>query len=141
LVEHSPDLPYIAITELHIKGDQGATALFKAYADVDLDWWVDLLIVELLASSIPPEIKLVLDDCLPKSLRFEFHDARINARYQVEIHSRLLGADTGNSVVLHVGHQLQKVFSDQRRAGRALTEDERSRVAELRSQRGVIISG
>jgi hypothetical protein len=137
LVEHSPDLPYIAITELHTKGDQGAIALFKAYADVGLDWWVDLLIVEMLASSISPKLKLVLDDCLPKSLRFEFHDAKINARYQVEIQSRLLGTDTGNSVVLHVGHQLQKVFNDQRRARRALTADEQARVAELRSQRGL----
>jgi hypothetical protein len=137
LVEHSPDLPYIAITELHIKGDQGATAHFKTYADVGLDWWVDLLIVEELASSISSNLKLVLDDCLPKSLRFEFHDARINAHYQVEIQSRMLGTDTGNSVVLHVGHQLQKVFNDQRRARRKLTADEQARVAELRSQRGL----
>lgn len=137
LVDHAPELPYIAITEVHVRGDQGATAFFKAYADVGLDWWVDLVIVEALASTLSPSLKVVLDDSLPKSIRFEFHDAKVNGHYQVQISSRLLGTDTGNPVILHVGNQLRQVFSDQRRTRRALTADERARVAEVRSRRGV----
>jgi hypothetical protein len=74
LVEHGPHVPFIAITELHIKGDQRATALHKSYADLGLGWWSDLLIVELLASSISPKLKVALDDQRPKSLELRAFD-------------------------------------------------------------------
>lgn len=137
IVEHGPHVPFTTITELHIRGDQQATAFHKDYADVGLDWWSDLLIIELLASAISPELKVFLADHLAKSQRFHFHDAKLNANYQVEITSRLLGNDNGSGALLHVGNQLRKVFDDQRRATRALTPAEVAKVAALRAKRGV----
>jgi hypothetical protein len=137
IVEHGSHLPCITITELHITGDRQATASHKDYADVGLEWWSDLLIVELLASSIP-ELKMEFDgdDPLPKSQGIEIRDAKLNARYQVVITSRLLGSDIGSPILVHVGNQLRQVFDDQRRATRALTESEKAKIAALRSRRG-----
>lgn len=136
LVEHAPEMPYIALTELRIAGDDQATSLHKSYSDAGLDWWSDLLIIEALAGSIDEEQKVILDDHLPKSLHLHFQDAKLGACYEVDISTRLLGKDIGNPVLIHIGRQLRNVFTDQRRATRALTASERARVAAIWSQRG-----
>ncbi len=112
------------------------TSFHKSYSDAGLDWWNDLLIIEALAGSIGEELQIVLDDHLPKSLRFKFDDAKLGMSYRVEVTSRLLGRDTGNSVLIHIGRQLRIIFGDQRRATRAITESEMAKVAAIRSRRG-----
>jgi TIR domain len=136
VVEHAPEMPYIALTELLIEGDDQATSFHKTYRDAGLDWWNDLLIIEALAGSIDEELKVILDDHLPKSLRLHFQDAKLGARYKVDLSTRLLGKDTGNAILIHIGRQLRNVFIDQRRATRALTASEKARVVTIRSQRG-----
>jgi hypothetical protein len=74
---------------------------------------------------------------LPKSRRIEIRDAKLNARHQVVITSRLLGSDIGSPILVRAGNQLRQDFDDQRRATRALPENEKAKIAALGSRRGV----
>jgi hypothetical protein len=136
LVDHAPTLPYIAITEVEIEGNEAATAFHQDFVDAAVGWWSDRLVIEALAETLPHDLQVVLEDQMPKSMPFAFEDKRHGAHYNVKITSRLLGTDTGNSVLLHVGNQLRQILDDQRRATRQLTADELRTIAQLRSKRG-----
>lgn len=136
LVDHSERWPYSAITEISITGDDVATRLHEEYVAAGLEWWSDRLLIEALGTAFTPEFAILLEDHVPRVTDLKIQDARYGATYDVQVTCRLLGGDTGASVLLHLGQQVLNIIEDQRRASRPLTEEELARIAAVRARRG-----
>ncbi len=121
-------------------GNDVANRLHEEYVAADLEWWSDRLLIEALSTAFTPEFAILLEDHIRRVTDLKIQDARYGARYDVQITCRLLGGDTGASVLLHLGQQvLLNIIEDQRHASRPLTEEELARIAAVRARRGAYL--
>ena len=135
IVGHSATTPVTTITEVEIIGNESASKIHREYVDAGLEWFADRLIIEMLADVISEKLTILLEDQMPRTLNFVVQGKSYGADYDVRITSRLLGRDTGASIVVLLGRQLREIIDEQRRTTRSLTAEELATVAALRERR------
>ena len=135
IVGHGVTTPVATITEVEVMGNESASRIHREYVEVGLEWFADRLIIEMLSDAISEKLTILLEDQMPRTLNLVIQGKSYGADYDVRVTSRLLGRDTGASIVLLFGQQLRGIIDEQRKASRSLTADEMSRIMELRGKR------
>jgi TIR domain len=135
IVNHSTTTPVTTITEVDIVGNQMASKIHQEYVDAGLEWFGDRLIVEMLSDVLSEKLTMLLDDHMPRTMNLVVQGKSYGADYEVRITSRLLGRDTGASIVVLLGRQLRQIIDEQRKASRPVTPEERAKIMALRANR------
>lgn len=135
IVGHSATTPVTTITEVDIMGNESASKIHREYVEADLEWFADLLIIEMLSDVISEKLTILLDDHVPRTVNLAVQGKSYGADYDVRITSRLLGRDTGSRIVVLLGRQLRQIIDEQRRLSRSPTPDEMRKIAALRAKR------
>jgi hypothetical protein len=135
IVGHSSTTPITTLTEIEIKGNDAASAIHRDYVEAGLEWFADRLLLEMLAEGTPERLAMLLEDQMPRTLNRIIRGTNYGTEYDVRITSRLLGRDTGASIVVLLGQQLRQVIEAQRAASRGLTSEERDKILAIRARR------
>jgi TIR domain len=103
--------PYSVLAEVHILCNDIATARYKQYADVGLEPFGRLILLESLRSMKEfAECEVVLPDNFPQTRKIVSHDSKTKSQLNVTITCRRLGEDTGRDILLHLGRYNRKVW-------------------------------
>jgi hypothetical protein len=124
--------PYCVLAEVHILCNDIATARYKQYADIGLEPFGRLILLESLCSMKKfAECEVVLTDNFPQTRKMVAYDSKTRAQLNVAITCRRLGEDTGRDILLHLGHHVCGGIDQMLRRGRPLTPEERRKLAQI----------
>jgi hypothetical protein len=132
LVEQAVDQPYTALTQVRLTCNERATARYKQYEGLSLDWFGRIVITESLSSlTNDRNLRIILNDQFPKESNAKFFDENTGIGFDVFLVSRRLGEDTGKDILLNVGGHLDNIRSYMREKTRKLNEQEQYKLLQL----------
>jgi hypothetical protein len=127
LVEQSRKYPLSVLTEAILMPNESGRARYEKTVRLGLDWFGRSTILEALAEFAEnTDLKILLEDQLPKEKAATIKDKGSDVAYEVLITSRWLGEDTGRDLVVNLSGQLVQVRNYIRKTARPLTPEEAS---------------
>jgi hypothetical protein len=132
LVEQAVNLPFTVLTQVRVTCNERATARYKQYMGLSLDWLGRLFIAESLSSITEnSDLRVILNDQFPKERNAKILDKKTGLGFDVFIVSRRLGEDTGKDILLNVRGQLDNIRSFMKERTRAPNEHEKYKLLQL----------
>jgi hypothetical protein len=120
------------LVEVDVICNEVLTSRQKQFTDAGLDWLGRMIISEALFDfGEGKDIKIVLDDSLPKSTGGTIRDESRGAEYHVEIRCRKLGEDNGKDQLVNVSGYLKNIRDYLRATSRKPNADETKKLMKI----------
>ena len=135
LIELSPDCPFTLLTEISLRCNDVVTRRYREYEKQGLDWLGRMVITkELVDLADAEDIRMILEDQIPKIKKYRLADRRLNAVYDVTIRCRRMGEDNGKDQLVNITNYLRQIRDYARKTTRKPTPEELARMMELVSR-------
>lgn len=132
LLEHGENVPFSTLTEVSVVANKEASRRQQQYEAAGIDWWGRRMILELLADSVlNNSLQVVLEDQHVVVSEVTIRDPKQGYKYALQVRSRRLGEDTGKSIFLDIGSQLQQICSTSAERVRKPTQGELAAILKL----------
>lgn len=134
IVEQSRDAPFTVLTQVSILCNEKATARYKQYENIDLDWFGRFLITTFITDALKDRnIFFILENPTKYTSGATIRDDNTGIEYTVQTVSRRLGEDTGKDILINVSKYMADIASYVKSITRTMTKEESRRVSELLS--------
>jgi hypothetical protein len=132
IAEAPKEIPVTIVTEVRISANEAATARYRQYEEMGLDWLGRIMVAEMVAKvAEEQEYHLVLDDQRPQVFEAVVQDANSPRRFDVAVVSRRVGMDTGKLQVVGVGGYLSCISGFLEESSGKLTSEETKALVKL----------
>jgi len=120
------------LTEITIVCDEALTARQRLYQDAGLDWAGRMVVAEgLFDVGEAEDIRVLLEDSLPKQISRGLQDSKTEATYHIHISCRRLGEDNGKDQLINISDYLKNIREYLRATGRRPTTDELAKLRQI----------
>jgi len=132
LVESSTEWPFTFLTEVVVRCNAPVTSRYKEYVAAGLDWMGRMVITEALADLADAhEIRLILENQLPKLFEARLQDKKTAAAYDITVKCRRMGEDNGKDQLVNVSAYLRQIRDYGRTVARKPSVEELARLANM----------
>lgn len=132
LVNSSSELQMTFLTEVDVICNEVTTSRQKQYTDAGLDWVGRMMISEALFDfGEQKDIKIIIDDTLPKISNATIFDKKTGAEFHLTIRSRKLGIDNGKDQIVNISKHLRDIREYVRSVSRKTNEEETRKLMEI----------
>jgi hypothetical protein len=132
VVEQATNVPYSTLTTIRIIGDDNLTQRHQMFDDAGLGWFHrTVTICSLAMAANEQDTRLLLEDENRKETNFVMSDPKSGVHWVAHVTSRRLGMDTGQSILIDIGGQLNIVCNDLGQTLRKLNSEELKKIEEI----------
>lgn len=135
MVEQAKNEPYTILTTVRVVGNEIATKYYHELKKVGLDWFHRFTVLTKISEVADDKnTQLLLNDETKKEAKIHIQADDIDIHWSVHIESRRLGKDTGKSILIRIGGQLNLVCTSLSTTLRQLTKQENDLLKQIQSQ-------
>lgn len=132
IIDHPKTLPMTLLTEVHVVCNEVASKRYKQFEEAGIDWLGRGVISEVLFEiGSQHDIRIVLDDSIPKHTHAQLADSSRASIYEVHVVCRKLGDDNGKDQLIDVAGYLTQIRDYVRSSSRQPNNQEQAKMIEL----------